>query len=162
MTNGIYLLSGTNLGDRVANMARALELIEQKAGKIVAQSQLYETAAWGIEEQPSFLNQVMEIATDLTPQKLLSALLSMETEMGRERRQKWGERIIDLDILYYADSIIDEPSLEIPHPHLHERRFTLVPLCELAPLLRHPVLEKTQQELLNECPDQLEVRVYED
>lgn len=162
MTNGIYLLSGSNLGDRVANMARALEFIEQKAGSITAQSQLYETAAWGIEEQPSFLNQVMEIASPLSPQELLKVLLSIETEMGRERRQKWGERLIDLDILYYDDMVLDEPKLQIPHPHLQERRFTLVPLCELAPLLVHPVLGKSQQELLEACPDQLEVRVFEE
>lgn len=161
MTNGIYLLSGSNLGDRVANMARALEFIEQKAGRLVAQSQLYETAAWGIEAQPSFLNQVMEIASTLSPRELLNTLLSIEMEMGRERRQKWGERLIDLDILYYGDLVLNEQALSIPHPHLQERRFTLVPLCELAPLLVHPVLGKTQQELLDECPDELEVRVFE-
>lgn len=161
MTNGIYLLSGSNLGDRVENLARALEFIELKAGRLVAQSQLYETAAWGIEAQPSFLNQVMEIASTLSPRELLNVLLSIEMEMGRERRQKWGERLIDLDILYYDDLVLNEPTLSIPHPHLQERRFTLVPLCELAPLLVHPVLNKTQQQLLDECPDELEVRVFE-
>lgn len=160
MTNGIYLLSGSNLGDRVANMARALEFIEQEVGRIIAQSQLYETAAWGIEAQPSFLNQVMEIASTLPPMELLNTLLSIEKMMGRERRHKWGERLIDLDLLYYADWILDEPALQIPHPHLQDRRFTLVPLCELAPLLVHPVLKKNQLELLEACPDQLEVRVF--
>lgn len=160
MTNGIYLLSGSNLGDRVVNMAKALALIEQKAGRVVAQSQLYETAAWGIEEQPAFLNQVMEITSSLSPHELLNTLLSIEIDMGRERRQKWGERLIDLDILYYADQVLEEKNLSIPHPHLQERRFTLVPLCELAPLLVHPVLGKNQQELLEECPDKLEVKVF--
>lgn len=162
MTNGVYLLSGSNLGDRMANMLRALELIKQEAGEIVAQSRLYETAAWGIENQSAFLNQVMEIRTALSPQQLLERLLAIEKKMGRERRQKWGERLIDLDILYYKDQVIEEPGLQIPHPHLQERRFTLVPLCELVPLLPHPILGKTQQQLLAECPDPLEVKVFEE
>lgn len=161
MTNGVYLLSGSNLGDRMANMLRALEHIEQEAGEIVAQSRLYETAAWGIESQAAFLNQVIEIRTALAPRQLLERLLEIEKKMGRERKQKWGERLIDLDILYYTDQVINEPGMQIPHPHLQERRFTLVPLCELVPLLSHPVLGKTQQQLLAECPDPLEVEVYE-
>lgn len=161
MTNGIYLLSGSNLGNRMVNMYRALELLEQEGIAIVAQSQLYETAAWGIETQPSFLNQVMEVRTTLSPEQLLAKLLSIEKKMGRERRQKWGERLIDLDILYYGDKVIDQPGLQIPHPQLQERRFTLVPLCELVPLLIHPVLGKNQQELLDSCPDPLEAKVFE-
>ena len=160
MTNGIYLLSGSNSGDRVANLARALELVEQDAGLVKGLSQLYETAAWGIEQQPPFLNQVMEIASDLSPQALLQSLLNIERKMGRKRIQKWGERLIDLDILYYADVLVSEPNLHIPHPYIPERRFTLVPLCEIAPLLTHPVLKKSQLQLLEECPDQLEVRLF--
>lgn len=161
MTNGVYLLSGSNLGDRMANLARALELIEERTGKVLAQSQLYETAAWGIEKQPPFLNQVLEIGTSLTPPDLLQTLLEIEKKLGRQRIQKWGERLIDLDILYYGKTVIDEPELKVPHPHIPERRFTLIPLCELAPLLVHPVLKKNQLQLLKECPDRLEVKVFE-
>lgn len=160
MTNGIYLLSGSNLGDRMAKLARALELIEQEVGSIKAQSQLYQTAAWGIKEQPAFLNQVMEIASDLSPEALLSKLLAIEKKMGREREVKWGERLIDLDILYYGDQLVDNADLKIPHPYIPERRFTLVPLCELAPLLPHPISGKTQLQLLEECPDKLEVKPF--
>lgn len=161
MINGVYILSGSNLGDRAATLARALEQIEKQAGIIRAQSQLYETAAWGIEEQPPFLNQVLEIGTNLGPEALLDCLLSIEKQLGRERKQKWGERLIDLDILYYGDLVEESPRLTVPHPYIPERRFTLVPLCELAPLLVHPVLGKTQLELLEECKDKLEVRVFE-
>lgn len=160
MTNGIYLLSGSNLGDRAANLLYALDLLEQKSISVVTQSELYETAAWGIESQPAFLNQVVEVKTELSPEALLISLLETEEQMGRKREVKWGERLIDIDILYYADRILESPGLTIPHPHIQDRRFTLVPLCELVPLLVHPVLRKTQQELLDLCPDPLEVRLF--
>lgn len=160
MTNGVYILSGSNIGNRAAKLAEALEKIEKQAGGVIAQSQLYETAAWGLEEQPAFLNQVLEIRTALAPEALLECLLSIEKQMGRERKQKWSERLIDLDILYYRDQIVETPALRIPHPYIPERRFTLVPLCELVPLLRHPVLGKNQLQLLEECADPLEVRIY--
>lgn len=159
MTNGIYLLSGTNLGDRMANMARALELIEKEAGQLTGQSQLYETAAWGVHQQPLFLNQVLEIKSSLPPENLLKTLLNIENKMGRQRLQKWGERLIDLDILYYADEVLETEEIMIPHPRIAERRFCLVPLCEITPLLVHPVLKKTQLQLLEECSDKLEVNV---
>jgi 2-amino-4-hydroxy-6-hydroxymethyldihydropteridine diphosphokinase len=160
MINGVYILSGSNLGDRAANLVLALEEIEARAGRVLAQSQLYETAAWGLEAQASFLNQVLEIATELNPEALLECLLSIEKQLGRERKQKWGERIIDLDILYFGDRVVNTPRLQVPHPYIAERRFTLIPLCELAPLLVHPVLEKNQLQLLEECQDKLAVRIY--
>lgn len=160
MINGVYILSGSNLGDRAANLALALEKIEAQAGGLLAQSQLYETAAWGLEAQPAFLNQVLEIATELKPEALLECLLSIEKQLGRERKQKWGARIIDLDILYFGDRVVNTPGLQVPHPSIAERRFTLVPLCELAPLLVHPVLDKSQLQLLEECQDKLAVRIY--
>lgn len=160
MTNGIYLLLGSNLGDRMANMAKALDLIEKEVGQVISQSQLYETDAWGIKEQDSFLNQVIEIATNLNAHALLKQILEIEKTMGRERIEKWGERLIDLDILYYGNMIIEEAELKIPHPHIAERRFTLVPLCEIAPLLVHPVTRKNQLELLKECSDPLEARIF--
>ena len=161
MTNGIYLLLGSNLGDRAANLLYAHEALEQEPVKVTAQSELYETAAWGVESQPSFLNQVVEVSTELEPTALLNCLLKIEQQMGRKRKAKWGERLIDIDILYYADRIIEGTALTVPHPHIQERRFTLVPLCELVPLLVHPVLKKTQQELLDSCPDPLGVQLYQ-
>lgn len=160
MTNGVYILSGSNLGDRAAKLAEALEQIEKQAGSVISQSQLYETAAWGIEEQPAFLNQVLEIQTLLAPEALLDCLLTIEKQLGRERKQKWSTRLIDLDLLYYGDLVVETPTLRIPHPYIPERRFTLVPLCELVPLLVHPVLKRNQLQLLKDCPDPLEVRVY--
>ena len=158
--NGIYLLLGTNLGDREANLGRACQLLIDRGILIIRKSGIYETAPWGIEEQPSFLNQVLEVSTDLKPQALLEEVLAMEMKMGRIRYKKWAERLIDIDILYYRDEIIDDKNLKIPHPFIQERRFTLWPLVELASDELHPVLMKTQQELLEICSDQLVVKVY--
>lgn len=159
--NGIYLLSGSNLGDRLYYLSEALSLLEQKAGAVKAQSSLYQTAAWGKEEQPPFLNQVVELATDLPPVVLMQELLAIEEQLGRQRTEAWGARTLDLDLLYYDDLVLNTPSLSLPHPRLHLRRFTLVPLCELAPLFMHPVLQKNNLQLLRECPDQLEVDIFE-
>lgn len=156
---GIYLLLGTNLGDRAINLANAINLAAEQGVVIKAVSAIYETAAWGIEEQPGFLNQVLEVETTLSAEELLKTILAIELEMGRVRIQKWGERLIDIDILYYHDQVIDSPELTVPHPEIQSRRFTLVPLVELAAEELHPVLQKTQAELLAVCPDGLEVRV---
>ncbi|GAB5527142.1 MAG: 2-amino-4-hydroxy-6-hydroxymethyldihydropteridine diphosphokinase [Roseivirga sp.] len=156
---GIYLLLGTNLGDREKNLSAARNLMKEEAIELKAVSSIYETAAWGIEQQPGFLNQVLEVATDLSPEALLKTLLAIELEMGRVRIQKWGERLIDIDILYYQDKVVDTADLKVPHPEIPNRRFTLVPLVELAAGEVHPVLGKTQQELLAVCPDGLEVRL---
>lgn len=156
---GIYLLLGTNLGDRAKNLADARNLLKEQGIELKAVSSIYETDAWGIEDQPGFLNQVLEVATDLGPEALLKTILAVELEMGRVRIQKWGERLIDIDILYYQDQVIDTPELKVPHPQIPNRRFTLVPLAELAAEEVHPVLCKTQQELLAVCPDGLEVRL---
>lgn len=155
---GIYLLLGTNLGDREENLAAARNLMLEREIAVKAISSVYETAAWGIEEQPGFLNQVLEVATDLSPEALLKTLLGIELEMGRVRIEKWGERLIDIDILYYQDQVIDTPELKVPHPEIPNRRFTLVPLVELAAEEVHPVSGKTQEELLAVCPDTLDVK----
>ena len=160
MINGIYLLLGSNLGDRVAYMAEAIQRLEQIC-TLKAQSNLYETAAWGKEEQPSFLNQVVEISSSLSPQDLLLNLLSIEEALGRVRTEAWGPRTLDLDMLYYDQLILNTANLQLPHPQLHLRRFTLVPLCELAPLLVHPLLQKNNLQLLRECPDQLQVSIFQ-
>lgn len=125
---------------------------------MTAVSSLYETAAWGIEEQPSFLNQVIAIKTKFEALELLQLVLHIEKLAGRQRDIKWGQRTLDIDILLFNNEIINTPQLTVPHPFLPERRFTLTPLCEIAPHIIHPVLQKTIQQLLEECPDTLGVK----
>ena len=159
--NTVYLIIGGNLGDRIKNLHEAILRIETVVGKISQTSAVFETSAWGFTEQPAFLNQVIEVPTPLSAPEVLQAVLGIELEMGRIRITKLGPRNIDIDLLFYNDEVISSPNLQIPHPDLHNRRFVLVPLAELAPQLIHPVLNKTIIELLHECPDLLEVRKYE-
>ena len=156
----VFLSLGSNEGDRTLWFEKAIALISARCGTIVGRSAIYETAAWGITTQPDFLNMVVHMQTDLSPRDLLTTILEIETTLGRHRTIKWGPRIIDIDILLYNDVILDTPELVIPHPFLHERRFTLAPLAELAPNYMHPTLHKTISRLLAECPDKLEVHKY--
>ncbi|GAB3983683.1 2-amino-4-hydroxy-6-hydroxymethyldihydropteridine diphosphokinase [Spirosoma terrae] len=156
----LILLLGANLGDRVDTLRKAVSLIKERIGSIDQQSSLYKTAAWGVTEQPDFLNQVVRIDTDLTPESVLEQTQRIEQELGRIRREKWGARAIDIDILYYDQRIILTETLTIPHPYLHQRRFTLVPLAEVAPDFVHPVLQKTTLELLAGCEDTGEVEIF--
>ncbi len=155
--NTTHLLIGGNLGDRFLNLQKAKELIVKKIGNISEESSIYETAAWGLKEQPDFLNQALQVSTDLSPQGLLAEIHLIEETLERKRLQKWGTRTMDIDILFYEHQIINTFNLVIPHPFLHKRRFTLVPLCELIPDFVHPVLQKTVEGLLLECEDELEV-----
>lgn len=157
MENGIFLLLGTNQGDRGKNLAAAKQLIEERAGKIVRFSSVYRTAAWGNHDQPEFYNQVIGISTTLSPQQLLEHILEIELELGRRRLEKWGPRIIDIDILFFHQLVIDTSNLTVPHPRMAERKFALVPLAEVAPSFHHPVLDKDVSTLLNECDDTLPV-----
>jgi 2-amino-4-hydroxy-6-hydroxymethyldihydropteridine diphosphokinase len=152
-----YLLIGGNLGDRLQNLQSAVEYIEEKCGDIISISSIYETAAWGVTDQPSFLNQVVVLNTELTPPDLMSMLLGIENEMGRVRQEKMGPRTIDIDILLIDDLQIRSDSLTIPHPSLHARRFALTPLAEVAATKVHPGKNKTIAELLTDCPDSLAV-----
>jgi 2-amino-4-hydroxy-6-hydroxymethyldihydropteridine diphosphokinase len=127
-------------------------------GRVTYISSLYETAAWGNTNQPAFYNQAICVETTLEPENLLARLLTIEIEMGRVREEKYGPRTIDLDILMVNDIVLDSPTLTIPHPQLHNRRFALLPLIEIAPTLLHPVLDKTMHELLLNCPDTLDVQ----
>jgi len=154
-----YLLLGSNEGDRFSWLGNALQLIGEQCGQVSAISSIYQTAAWGLENQAAFLNQVLKIETSLSPEQLLAATLGIEISLGRHRQIKWGPRIIDIDILFYDNAVINEPGLIIPHPMLHRRRFTLVPLAEIAPSLIHPVLNKTITELLSDCEDKLDVEL---
>jgi len=156
------LLLGTNLGDRMNNLNKASEYIVQKAGTITKKSSIYETAPWGIKEQDNFLNCALLIETPLAATNLLDELLSIEKKLGRERTEKWGPRIIDIDILYYNGDIINEPDLKIPHPFLQDRRFSLVALNEISPDWEHPILKKTVKQMLKDCEDDSWVGVCPD
>jgi len=151
---------GTNLGDRTALLNQALDEIAREIGNISKTSSIYETAAWGDESQPSYLNAAIAVTTSLQPLRLLERANDIEKRLGRERAVKWEARPIDIDILLYGDRIIDEPLLQIPHPHLPIRRFALVPLQEIAPHFVHPIYRKSITELLGETPDRLPVRHY--
>ncbi len=153
-----FLLMGGNMGNRLAYLQQATKMIGETCGKIVQSSSIYETAAWGIEEQASFFNQVIVLQTTLTPENLMHQLLQIENEMGRKRDQKMGPRIIDLDILMIDELVISSGLLTLPHPALPFRRFALIPLSEIDPSLIHPVLQKTMGQLLEECTDVLDVQ----
>jgi 2-amino-4-hydroxy-6-hydroxymethyldihydropteridine diphosphokinase len=156
----IYLLTGGNMGDRLHYLEKAFEFIESKVDAVVKKSSIYETAPWGFTEQQAFLNQVICVNTTLKPNELLQQLLSIELQLGRERSQKMGPRVIDIDILFYGNQIISTANLVVPHPRIAERRFVLTPLNEIAPDFIHPVFKKTVNQLLETCPDHLEVKVY--
>lgn len=157
----LYLLLGSNLGDRPLYLQQARDRITAQVGPVVRSSRLYETAAWGNTEQPDYLNQVLEVQAELAPEQALFAIHQIEQELGRVRLEHWGSRVIDIDILFYDDLALQTHRLTIPHPRLHLRRFTLLPLTELVPGLVHPLLGKSIAALLEECPDELEVREYQ-
>jgi 2-amino-4-hydroxy-6-hydroxymethyldihydropteridine diphosphokinase len=150
----VFLGIGTNLGSRKVNLRKATEMIADHIGKVVNSSPVYETAPWGFEAENDFLNMVVTVETNLAPAEVLKKILQIESMLGRERNQdRYSSRIIDIDILLYDDLIINENGLKIPHPLMHERKFVLVPLCELAPEMIHPVLKKSMRVLLEKCRD---------
>ena len=155
---GVYLLLGSNIGDSAEMLNTAVDHIRASVGKVINSSSVYQTKAWGIEDQPDFLNQVLEVDTHLKPHALLKQILQIEKDMGRIRYQKWGMRIIDIDILYYGNEILNNDDLKIPHPENQYRNFVLAPMAEIAPDFVHPALRLSQVELLKECPDNLEVK----
>lgn len=149
----VFLLLGSNLGERLLILQSASGMVEERVGIIRTASSIYETAPWGVLDQPVFLNQILEVQTELMPEELLRIILEIEHELGRIRYERWGARVIDIDILYFNDLVQDSARLTLPHPRLHERRFTLIPLTEIAPDFLHPLLQKTSLELLNDCSD---------
>jgi len=155
-----YLLIGGNEGDRAAYLQQAAEQIAGSACRILQTSSLYETAAWGKTDEAPFLNQALEIGTALEARPLMQVLLDIEQKLGRVRREKYGSRLIDIDILFFNDAIIEEPHLVIPHPRLQNRRFALAPMDEIAPDFIHPVLRRSIADLLAICPDPLEVKQF--
>jgi 2-amino-4-hydroxy-6-hydroxymethyldihydropteridine diphosphokinase len=156
-TNIAYLLTGSNMGDRDDNMRQVNGLIEQYIGTIAKASRLYETQAWGKTNQPDFLNQALAVETPQYPNEILKNIMKIEALMGRVRTEKWDERVIDIDIMLYNEQIVNEPNLTIPHPHLHERNFALVPLMEIAGEVMHPVLNMAIEDVYFECNDPLDV-----
>jgi 2-amino-4-hydroxy-6-hydroxymethyldihydropteridine diphosphokinase len=153
----IFILLGSNLGDRQENLSRARQEISRSIGEIITTSSVYKTAAWGNTHQPDFYNQVIEISSSHDPEKLILDTQMIEKKMGRIQKEKWGPRIIDIDILFHGDSVISDENLTIPHPEISNRRFTLMPLAEIAPDFTHPILKKTVFKMLEDCKDNLPV-----
>ena len=168
--NTAYLLLGSNIGNREEYLKKAIELIEtddrrpttdsfSHQTRITARSSIYITKAWGNTDQNDFLNQAIEVKTILSAEELLEKLLGIEKKLGRERKKKWEPREIDIDILFFDQQICISDHLHIPHPHLHERRFALLPLSEIAKDFIHPVFKKTVGQLLTECKDPLSAEI---
>lgn len=154
----VFLLLGSNMGNSVEFIEKAVEGLQEQVGKLIKSSALYQTAAWGKTDQPDFINQVLKLETELSPLEVLTTILGIERKLGRERTEKWGSRTIDIDILFYDQEVMACPELTIPHPFLQQRAFTLIPLAELEPEFVHPVYQKTVSELLDELESQLEVK----
>lgn len=154
-----YLLLGGNLGEREDNLRKAIELIGSDIGSVEAQSSIYETAAWGKTDQPSFLNQAVAVATKFNALEVLEKALAIEQKLGRVRKDKWGERLIDIDLILFGDEVINiEGKLQVPHPQMQNRRFVMQPLAEIAPNVIHPGLGKTILELTEKITDNLAVK----
>ncbi len=158
--NTIFLQLGSNMGDRNAYLQKACKLIIEKIGMIKKRSRIYESVSWGIENQNNYLNQVLELKSKFTADEVLQKILDIENKIGRIRNEKWGERIIDIDILFYNDLIIEKEELCIPHIHLHNRKFVLTPLHEISPDYIHPKYRKKVSELMQECKDTDKVEEY--
>ncbi|RZA00900.1 MAG: 2-amino-4-hydroxy-6-hydroxymethyldihydropteridine diphosphokinase [Sphingobacteriaceae bacterium] len=156
----VFLLLGSNLGDRSLLLKQAIEYIAEEIAPIIKQSAIYETQSWGKTDSPDYLNQVILIQTEVPAQTILQKVLNIEWRIGRVREEKWGPRLIDIDILFYGDDLIDEPELKVPHPELHKRRFTLEPLAEIAPYFIHPTLNKNILQLKSELKDNLIVKKF--
>ena len=158
----VFVLLGSNLGDRELLVNQACKMLEERCGEIVAKSRLYESEPWGFQAEHWFLNQVVEIRTSLSPDVLMQTLLTIEKELGRDRsmpHQGYVSRSMDIDILYYGKDIIDTEMVTAPHQRLHQRRFTLLPLCDIAPDFVHPRLKKSNLQLLDECQDNGKINV---
>lgn len=156
--NDVYLLLGSNLGNRQLFLQKAIQYIENEIAPVVKTSSVYETQSWGKADAPDYLNQVVLVQTNISPQTILKKILDIEISLGRKRQEKWGSRTIDIDILFYGHNSINEPGLQVPHPELHKRRFTLEPLSEIAPHFVHTNYKKSILEMKNELQDSLIVK----
>ena len=158
--NTAFLLLGSNLGDRIWFLSNAEIQLLVNDIIIVNKSSIYETTPWGVTDQQPYLNQVLEVSTHLPAIQLLDTILNIEKGLGRNRLEKWGSRTIDIDILYFNSEIINEPRLTVPHPFLEKRRFALVPLVDVDKDYIHPLLMKSNQQLLDACLDDLKVEKF--
>jgi 2-amino-4-hydroxy-6-hydroxymethyldihydropteridine diphosphokinase len=156
----IVLGLGSNLGDREKNLLLAIKKINEQAGTVSTVSSLYETEPWGKNDQPEFLNQVIVLESLLYPLPLLQKLQLIELDLGRKKTTEWGARTLDIDILFYGNEIIADKHITVPHPSIADRKFVLEPLCEILPAFIHPLLQKSSLQLLKECKDELQVRLY--
>lgn len=157
----VVLIIGGNLGNRRALIDEAIKMLILYFGVPDASSSIFETAAWGGKSVGNYLNQVLIFKTADSPENVMNRILEIEVNMGRKRDVKWGDRLMDIDILYFGNKIIKHPDLVIPHPYIQERRFVLEPLNEIIPDFLHPLFAKSQQELLESCTDNSEVVVFE-
>jgi len=159
--NIVFLGIGTNLGNRRNNLKEAVARIKELIGPVLKSSSVYETEPWGFQSGDEFLNMVVKVETKLIPTGLLERILMIESLLGRVRGERqYSSRVIDIDILLYESMVIDEKSLKIPHPMMHERRFVLVPLCEIEPEMVHPVLKQSMVSLLKTCKDTSKVNIH--
>lgn len=156
----VVLLIGGNEPNSLDLLIDALQIIDTEVGKIITTSSLYQTAAWGPIPQSDFLNAAVLLRTTFPPQLLLFKLLNIETRLGRKRTVKYGPRTLDIDVLFYGNEIINSKTLKIPHPEIANRRFVLMPCCEMIPQFKHPVLNQSMLQLLEKCKDQLEVKLW--
>lgn len=156
----VYLHLGSNIGERKIHLEKAIQLIAQQIGNIIQVSDIYETEAWGKTDQRSFLNQAIKITSHLYPLDLLKGLQEIEKSMGRKRKEHWGARTIDLDMIFYDDYHFQSENLTIPHPRMHLRNFVLIPMMDLQADFIHPVFRQTVRELYGWCQDDLECLKY--
>ncbi len=159
MVNKVVLGLGGNLGNVIESLELAHQKIEAQIGKVLLKSAYYKTKAWGVEDQPDFINQVIICSSDLPAEEVLRICLEIEKDLGRDRLngEKWRERLIDIDILFYNNLVVSSEKLTIPHPYLHERNFVLVPLAEVLPNMIHPILQESMNQLKEKSSDKLEV-----
>jgi len=158
--NTIFLQLGSNMGERNEYLQNAVTLIIEEIGIVQKKSKVYESVPWGVENQNNYLNQILQIRSEFSADEILVKVLRIEDKIGRIRNEKWGERIIDIDILFFNDLIVEKEGICIPHIHLHSRKFVLIPLNEIAPNFTHPKYNKTINELLSECKDIESVEEY--
>ena len=158
--NTVYLQLGSNIGERDQLISKAVDTIHERIGRVNVSSQVYESTPWRVDGQANYLNQIIEVKTLFSAEETLALILKIETELGRVRLEKWGERLIDIDIIFFNNDIIETSILCIPHKHMHERNFVLAPLSEIAPNFIHPKYNKTVMELFNESKDTEKIVKY--